>query len=61
MVQQPRLSTAERIRRAAQRAIDAADLMDTPSETTRRVDQLIGHIEDAANEMRAAVRGAGRR
>lgn len=59
MAQQPRLSTAERIRRAAQRAIDAADLMDIPSKTAKRVENLIGDVEEAANDMRAAVRGSG--
>lgn len=59
MAAQPRQTTIERIRRAAQDAWDAADAMEIPSTTTTRVEMLIGNVEQAAMDLRAAVRGCG--
>ncbi len=61
MADQPRPTTIERIRRAAHDALDAADAMEIPSTTTTRVELLIGNVEQAAMDMRAAVRGHGTR
>lgn len=60
MADQPRPTTIERIRRAAQNALDAADAMEIPSKTLVRVEMLIGDVEQAAMDLRAAVRGPGR-
>jgi hypothetical protein len=60
MATQPRLSTPERIRRAAHDAIAAADDMEIQSETTLRVEMLIGRVEQASMDMRVAVRGPSR-
>ena len=56
---QSRLSTPDRVRAAANAAIDAADAMDIGSRTMGRVERLIGDVERAALDMRAAVRGTG--
>jgi hypothetical protein len=61
MAQPARLSTAELVRRAAQKAMDAADAMEITSRTMARVEGLIGEVEQAAQDLRTAVRGAGAR
>ena len=38
---------------------DAADAMEIPSKTLTRVEKLIGDVEQAAMDLRAAVRGCG--
>jgi hypothetical protein len=60
MAMEPRLSTPERIRRAAHDALAVADEMEIPSMTLVRVEMLIGHVEQAAMDLRAAVRGPRR-
>ncbi|MGY2732373.1 hypothetical protein [Sphingomonas sp. UYP23] len=59
MASQPRLTTAERVRRAANDALEAAEAMEIGSKTMGRVERLIGDVERAASDMRAAVRGSG--
>lgn len=59
MARQAPISTAERIRRAAYAALDAADQYDVPSVSTVRAEMLIGQVEQAAMDLRAAVRGTG--
>jgi hypothetical protein len=59
MAQPAPLSTAERVRRAAYDALAAADAFEIPSLSTVRAEMLIHSVEQAAIDMRAAVRGPG--
>ncbi|WP_242140854.1 hypothetical protein [Sphingomonas sp. TREG-RG-20F-R18-01] len=59
MAIQPRLSTAEKVRQAANLALAAAEDMEIGSKSMSRVERLIDDVERAAKDMRAAVRGSG--
>ncbi len=61
MALKPRLSTADLVRLAANAALHAADAMEIQSKGMKRVESLIGVVEQAALDLRAAVRGSGAR
>ncbi len=52
-------TSAMRLRVLARRLLDLADRFEVPSETTAEADLLIEHVEQAASEVRAVVRGRG--
>jgi len=50
-------TAAEKLRLLAEALFDLADRHEVPSLTTTRAEQLIGEVEQVAEDVRAVVRG----
>ena len=50
-------TAAEKLRLLADTLLDLADRHEVPSQTTTRAEQLIGEVEQVAEDVRAVVRG----